>query len=163
MDIANDGLYAPAWSSRVGSFQFYFADDRWGWADQIERMRGYLPGTTRGSGTELAPAHVHPDDCQPVADTMYDARHAHRPFSSRHRMLDARNRTHDVVMIGAPFRDLHGAAVGMRGYFLNITPADTTVRTTHAPDENAAARLRTRAENGHSDAESHRIRAATRC
>ena len=30
---------------RVGSFKFYFADERWEWSPQVERMHGYEPGS----------------------------------------------------------------------------------------------------------------------
>ena len=37
---------------RVGWFRFYFADECWEWAEQVQLMHGYEPGTVTPT-TEL--------------------------------------------------------------------------------------------------------------
>jgi len=32
-------------AQRAGWFRFYFADQRWEWSEQVQRMHGYEPGT----------------------------------------------------------------------------------------------------------------------
>jgi PAS domain-containing protein len=104
-----------------GWFRFHFDDDRWTWSPQVERMHGYRPGTT-APGTLLVLSHVHPDDERRVTARLYDMRSTGKPFSSQHRIVDARHRAHDVVMIGVPFYDSHGELAGMHGFYLDETP-----------------------------------------
>jgi PAS domain-containing protein len=147
----------------VGLFTFYFDDDRWVWSPEVERIHGYRQDTV-APGTALVLSHVHPDDCQHVAAALYEMRRSHAPFSSRHRIVDARFRVRDVVMVGWPFYDARGALLGMHGCYLDVTP---TVRS-GAPAwqemyGRLAQRLRVTAANGLSEHQRRRVRAATRC
>ena len=54
---------------RVGWFRFYFADERWEWSPQVERMHGYEPGTVHPT-TDLVLSHKHPDDYEQVASIL---------------------------------------------------------------------------------------------
>ncbi len=58
---------------RVGWFRFYFADERWEWSPQVERMHGYEPGTVSPT-TRLVLSHKHPDDYGQVAATLDEIR-----------------------------------------------------------------------------------------
>ena len=74
---------------RVGWFRFYFADQRWEWSEQVQRMHGYEPGTVTPT-TELVLSHKHPDDRGQVAATIdRNPEHApsvqHPPSDHRHR------------------------------------------------------------------------------
>lgn len=131
------------WSTQLGWFRFHLDDDRWVWSPQVERMHGYKPQTTAPT-TLLLLSHVHLDDYQRVAATIYDAQRARHSFSSHHRIVDTRHQVHDVVLVGAPFHDTDGATLGMHGLFLDATPL------THASPS--------RMENRR-----HRVRAATQC
>jgi hypothetical protein len=152
------GVPASSWSHHLGWFRFYLDDERWVWSPHLEQMHGYHPGTVTPS-TEVVLSHIHPDDHRLVADTLHDMRRTARPFNSHHRIVDTRNRTHDVVVIGAPFGDVHGHPVGMLGFCLDITPTDTPMSSC----DEVAARLRERAENIPTQQQRRRIRAATRC
>ena len=72
---------------RVGWFRFYFADERWEWSEQVQRLHGYEPGTVVPT-TELVLSHKHPDDYVQVAATLDEIRRTHRTFSTRHRIID---------------------------------------------------------------------------
>lgn len=140
------------WSHHVGWFRFYFDNDRWAWSPQVEHMHGYQPGTTAPS-TLLVLSHVHLDDYQRVAETLHDARRHHHPFSSHHRIVDTGHHLHHVVMIGAPFYDVEGAAAGVQGFRLDVTKANpTAIRDGHSPSTT----------DGHS-AGRQQVRAATQC
>jgi PAS domain-containing protein len=152
------GVPASSWSQHLGWFRFYLDDGRWVWSPHLEQMHGYRPGTVTPR-TEVMLSHIHPDDHRRVADTLHDMRRTARPFNSRHRIVDTRNRTHDVVVIAAPFRDVRGHPVGMLGVCLDMTPTDTA----KSRDDEVAARLLRHAENGHSAEQRRRVRAATRC
>jgi hypothetical protein len=57
----------------VGSWRFYFADERWEWSPEVERIHGYEPGTVTPT-TRLVLSHKHPDDLRHVAATLDDIR-----------------------------------------------------------------------------------------
>ncbi|MFO7163925.1 MAG: PAS domain-containing protein, partial [Mycolicibacterium hassiacum] len=74
---------------RVGSFTFYFADERWEWSPQVARMHGFEPGTVEPTA-ELVLSHKHPDDYRQVAATLDEIRRTSGAFSTRHRIIDTR-------------------------------------------------------------------------
>ena len=79
--------------------RFYFADQRWEWSEQVQRMHGYEPGSVTPT-TELVLAHKHPDDRGQVAATIDQILHNHQAFSTRHRIIDTRGNVHHVVVVG---------------------------------------------------------------
>jgi hypothetical protein len=105
-----------------GWFRFYFADERWEWSDQVQRLHGYEPGTVTPT-TELVLSHKHPDDYVQVAATLDDIRRTHRTFSTRHRIIDTRQAVHDVVVIGDQLNDDNGEVIGTHGFYVDVTPS----------------------------------------
>jgi aryl carrier-like protein len=112
---------------RVGWFRLYFADQRWEWSEQVQRMHGYEPGTVTPT-TELVLAHKHPDDRREVAKTIDEMLRTHRAFSTRHRILDTRGDTHQVVVVGDQLTDAEGTVIGTHGYYVDITPSSDSAR-----------------------------------
>jgi len=107
---------------RVGWFRFYFADERWEWSPQVERMHGYDPGSTQPT-TDLVLSHTHPDDYGQVAATLDEIRRISGAFSTRHRIIDARGDVHHVVVIGDQLFDDDGEVVGAHGFYVDVTPS----------------------------------------
>ena len=107
----------------VGWFRFYFADERWEWSEQVQRLHGYEPGSVVPT-TELVLSHKHPDDYVQVAATLDDIRRTHRTFSTRHRIIDTRQVVHDVIVIGDQLYDDDGDVVGTHGFYVDVTPTD---------------------------------------
>jgi fructose-specific component phosphotransferase system IIB-like protein len=123
---------------RVGSFRFYFADQRWEWSEQVEQMHGYEPGSITPT-TDLVLSHKHPDDRGHVAATIDDILHTHKAFSTRHRIIDTAGQVHHVVVVGDRIVDEHGAVVGTHGFYVDVSSA---------PDQNEVTqRLAEIAEN----------------
>lgn len=112
---------------RVGSFRFYFADERWEWSPQVEHMHGYDPGTVSPT-TELVLSHKHPDDHGQVAATLDQIRRTGGAFSTRHRIIDTAGDVHHVVVVGDQLFDADGAVVGTHGFYVDVTPAIAEVR-----------------------------------
>jgi PAS domain S-box-containing protein len=112
---------------RVGWFRFYFEDQRWEWSEQVQRMHGYEPGTVNPT-TELVLAHKHPEDRREVAKTIDEMLRSHRPFSTRHRILDTSGVVHQVVVVGDQLTDDQGAVIGTHGYYVDITPSSDRAR-----------------------------------
>ena len=106
---------------RVGWFRFYFADERWEWSPQVERMHGYEPGTARPT-TELVLSHKHPDDYGQVAATLDEIRRTAGVFSTRHRIVDTRGDVHHVVVVGDQIFDDAGEVIGTHGFYVDVTP-----------------------------------------
>ncbi|OBI97945.1 PAS and ANTAR domain-containing protein [Mycobacterium sp. 1465703.0] len=110
------GLGEP---QRVGRFWFYLDGHRWEWSDAVARMHGYRPGQVEPS-TELLVQHKHPDDRERVAAVL-DRVVKGKPFSSRHRIIDAAGRTRCVVVAGDRILDDRGALVGTSGFYVDVT------------------------------------------
>lgn len=106
---------------RVGWFRFHFADQRWEWSPQVQRMHGYEPGTVEPT-TELVLSHKHPDDYGQVAATLEDIRRTSGAFSTRHRIIDTRGELHYVVVVGDQLYD-DGVVVGTHGFYVDVTPS----------------------------------------
>ena len=107
---------------RVGWFRFYFADERWEWSPQVERMHGYEPGTVHPT-TDLVLSHKHPDDYGQVAATLDEIRRTEAAFSTRHRILDTHGDVHHVVVVGDQLFDDAGQVIGTHGFYVDVTPS----------------------------------------
>jgi fructose-specific component phosphotransferase system IIB-like protein len=108
----------------VGSFRFYFADERWEWSPQVQRMHGYEAGTVQPT-TDLVLSHKHPDDYGQVAATLDEIRRTSGAFSTRHRIVDTRGEVHHVVVVGDQVFDDDGQVIGTHGFYVDVTPSMT--------------------------------------
>lgn len=108
---------------RVGWFRFYFADERWEWSPQVERMHGYEPGTVKPT-TDLVLSHKHPDDYGQVAATLDEIRRTSGTFSTRHRIIDTSGGIHHVVVVGDQlYESGSGKVIGTHGFYVDVTPS----------------------------------------
>jgi hypothetical protein len=126
---------------RVGWFRFYFADQRWEWSEQVQRMHGYEPGSITPT-TDLVLSHKHPDDCGEVAATIDDILNTHKAFSTRHRIIDATGKVRHVVVVGDQLHDDEGAAIGTHGFYVDVSRLPD-----HINEELVTARLAEIADN----------------
>ncbi len=115
---------------RVGGFSFYFDAQRWHWSDEVQRMHGYEAGTIQPT-TDIVLSHKHPDDCRRIAKTLDDIRRTREPFSTRHRIIDAQGKEHQVVVVGDHLVDESGEVVGTHGFYIDVTSSDED----HAEDQ----------------------------
>lgn len=104
---------------RVGRFRFFKDGQRWEWSDTVARMHGYKPGTVEPT-TELLLQHKHPDDRERVAAVLARVLQG-KPFSSRHRIVDAAGRTRCVVVAGDQMLDDTGTLIGTSGFYVDVT------------------------------------------
>jgi fructose-specific component phosphotransferase system IIB-like protein len=107
---------------RVGWFRFYFAEERWEWSPQVERMHGYDPGTVTPN-TKLVLSHKHPDDYGQVAATLEEIRRTSGAFSTRHRIIDTHGDVHHVVVVGDQLFDDSGSVIGTHGFYVDVSPS----------------------------------------
>ncbi|MEU6586110.1 PAS and ANTAR domain-containing protein [Nocardia sp. NPDC046763] len=107
---------------RVGSFRFWFGDQRWEWSDEVAVMHGYQPGSVLPT-TDLLLSHKHPEDRGQVAGTIAGSANDALPFSSRHRIVDTGGSVHDVIVVGDRMVDGQDRVVGSAGYYIDVTEA----------------------------------------
>lgn len=119
--------FAGGESQRVGWFRFYFADERWEWSPQVERMHGYEPGTANPT-TELVLSHKHPEDYGQVAATLLEMRRTSGAFSTRHRIIDTAGDVHQVVVVGDQLFDDTGTVIGTHGFYVDVSPSIAQAR-----------------------------------
>ncbi|MFX0578006.1 PAS and ANTAR domain-containing protein [Nocardia nepalensis] len=106
----------------IGTFRFWFADQRWEWSDEVAMLHGYEPGTVVPT-TELLLSHKHPEDRAQVADTLAKSIEKAQPFSSRHRIIDTAGRVHHVIVVADQMYDDTDTVVGTSGYYIDLTDA----------------------------------------
>ena len=135
-----DGVHTTDGVHHVGWFRFHFADERWEWSPEVEKMHGYQPGTATPT-TELVLSHKHPQDLQHVAATLEQVRQGKQAFSTRHRIVDTEGRVHHVVVVADTLTDETGAVVGTRGFYVDVTPAE------HHREQRVTAAIAEIAEN----------------
>jgi PAS domain S-box-containing protein len=105
---------------RTGWFRFYFADQRWEWSEQVQRLHGYEPGSVNPT-TELVLSHKHPDDRGQVAATIDQILNTHQAFSTRHRIIDTGGQVRHVVVVGDQLHDDQGAVIGSHGFYVDVS------------------------------------------
>jgi ANTAR domain/PAS fold len=106
---------------RVGWFRFYFADQRWEWSDQVQRMHGYEPGSVTPT-TDLVLAHKHPEDRGQVAATIDQILNTHEAFSTRHRIIDTVGNVRHIIVVGDQLFDDQGEVIGTHGFYVDASP-----------------------------------------
>ena len=126
---------------RVGWFRFYFADQRWEWSDEVQRMHGYEPGNVTPT-TELVLAHKHPDDRGQVAATIDQILNTYQAFSTRHRIIDTAGNVRHIVVVGDQLFDDHGEVIGTHGFYVDVSPTQES-----AQEDLVTARLAEISEN----------------
>src|SRR6185437_11728550 len=112
---------------RVGWFRFYFADQRWEWSEQVQRMHGYEPGSVTPT-TELVLSHKHPDDRGQFAASIDEILNTHGAFSTRHRIIDTRGRVHQVIVVGDRLHNDHQTVIGTHGFYIDVSPSTEQAR-----------------------------------
>ncbi|WOC14055.1 PAS and ANTAR domain-containing protein [Gordonia sp. MP11Mi] len=123
-----DPARQPAPGPGVGSFRYWFDEDRWEWSDEVAAIHGYRSAEVQPT-TALLTSHKHADDRQSFTDLVRTMREARTQFSSRHRIIDTSGRTHHVVVMGRTFRDRYGDVTGTEGFYVDLGLAvDDTVR-----------------------------------
>ncbi len=133
----------------VGWFRFYFADRRWEWSAEVQRMHGYEPGSVTPT-TELVLAHKHPDERGQVAASIDQILNTHRPFSTRNRIIDTGGRVRSIVVVGDQLLDARGEVIGTHGFYIDLSaPADQRAeqQPSQAREDMVTARLAQISEN----------------
>jgi hypothetical protein len=106
---------------RIGQYRLDLCTGRWWWSDETFLMHGFAPGEVVPT-TELVLAHKHPDDRGRVESVLRTARATGEPFSSVHRIMDARGRERSLVVVGQGRRSPgSGEVVELVGYFVDVT------------------------------------------
>lgn len=107
----------------AGRYRYDLATERWWWSDETFQIHGFEPGDVVPT-TTLVLAHKHPDDRARVARILQGAAATGEPFSSIHRIMDARGRERTLTVVGEGMRDPETRQVyQLAGYFVDVTAA----------------------------------------
>ena len=105
----------------VGRYRYDLVDQQWWWSDETFQIHGFEPGEVVPT-TAIILAHKHPDDRARVSRVLQDAEATGEPFSSVHRIMDARGRERTLTVVGQGRRDPRTHRVSeLVGYFVDIT------------------------------------------
>lgn len=120
-DHAIEHALARGARQQIGQYRLELATGTWWWSSETYRVHGFEPGEVVPT-TELVLAHKHPDDRERVRQILDEARATGEPFSSVHRIMDARGKERYLVIVGQGRRDpVTGMVVELVGYFVDIT------------------------------------------
>lgn len=133
----------------VGRYRYDLATQVWWWSDETFHIHGFEAGDVVPT-TTLVLAHKHPEDRARVSRVLAHAAVTGDPFSSVHRIMDARGHERTLTVVGRGRRDPESREVReLVGYFVDVTPAvkaeaarlaDVSIRTssvTRVPIEQA--------------------------
>lgn len=124
VDQSLEAALAPGLQPPVGRYRLDLKTERWAWSDEVFEMHGFSPGEVVPT-TELMLSHKHPDDRERVDHALRMAASTGEPFSSVHRIRDARGRTRTIAVTGQGRRDPETAEVTeLFGYFIDVTDAN---------------------------------------
>lgn len=104
----------------TGEYRIDLATGTWWWSDEAFLVHGFAPGEVVPT-TELVLAHKHPEDRERVRRILDAGRRTGSPFSSVHRIMDARGRERTIAVVGQGRRDDDGDLVEIVGYFVDIS------------------------------------------
>lgn len=126
----------------TGEYRLDLRTGTWWWSDEAFLVHGFAPGEVVPT-TALILAHKHPEDRE-HARKLFDAgRRTGAPFSSVHRIMDARGRERTVAVVGRGRRDEAGELVELTGYFVDISGV-VAERSDERATEQIAAAAKTR-------------------
>lgn len=124
----------------VGRYRYEIPTQEWWWSDEAFRIHGFEPGDVVPT-TALVLAHKHPRDRTRVSRVLHDAARTGKPFSSVHRIMDARGEQRTLTVVGQGRREAQtGRVRELNGFFVDIT-AGINLRA----DEAASASIRSSA------------------
>jgi hypothetical protein len=113
----------PTTNHLTGRYRYELATQQWWWSDETFRIHGFEPGDVVPTMT-LVLAHKHPDDRPRVSRMFEGAALTGAPFSSVHRIMDARGRERTLTVVGQGRRDPATRQVSeLVGYFVDVTAA----------------------------------------
>jgi len=123
----------------IGQYRLDLTTGQWWWSSETFRLHGFEPGEVVPT-TALVLAHKHPEDRDRVRRTLDRARSTGEPFSSVHRIMDARGRERSLVVVGQGCRDrVSGEVVELVGYFVDVTQVIAARAQSRAQQDIAAA------------------------
>ncbi|WP_435737655.1 PAS and ANTAR domain-containing protein [Cellulosimicrobium sp. PMB13] len=122
----------------TGEYRIDLATGTWWWSDEAFLVHGFAPGEVVPT-TELVLAHKHPEDRERVRRILDAGRRTGAPFSSVHRIMDARGRERTIAVVGQGRRDEEGDLVEIVGYFVDISAVVAERSDERATEQIAAA------------------------
>jgi PAS domain-containing protein len=121
LDKAVETALAAGLQPPVGRYRLDLETGRWAWSDEVYIMHGFQPGEIVPT-TELMLAHKHPEDRARVDGVLREAAMTGEPFSSVHRIYDAKGVIRTLAVTGQGRRDPESGKISeLVGYFIDVT------------------------------------------
>lgn len=128
----------------VGRYRYELATQRWWWSDEAYQIHGFEPGDVVPT-TKLILAHKHPNDRARVSRVLKSAAATGEPFSSVHRIMDARGTERTLTVVGQGRRDPATRQLcELVGYFVDVS-VTVSALASEAASESIRASAATRA------------------
>lgn len=123
-DEAVEAALASGAKPPVGRYRLDLRTGRWAWSDEVYVMHGFEPGEIVPT-TEMMLSHKHPEDRARVDGVLRSAAVTGEPFSSVHRIYDARGQVRTLAVTGQGRQDPeNGEVTELVGYFIDVTEAN---------------------------------------
>jgi hypothetical protein len=123
-DEAVEAALASGTTPPVGRYRLDLRTGRWAWSDEVYVMHGFEPGEIVPT-TEMMLSHKHPEDRARVDGVLRSAAVTGEPFSSVHRIYDARGKVRTLAVTGQGRQDPeNGEVIELVGYFIDVTDAN---------------------------------------
>ncbi|GIG35017.1 PAS and ANTAR domain-containing protein [Cellulomonas pakistanensis] len=107
--------------TRAGAYRLDLTTQQWWWSDEVYAIHGFAPHEVVPT-TELLLAHKHPEDRGRSVAALDEASRTGAPFSSVHRIVDARGRERVVAVVGeGQGHTALGTPTELVGYFVDVT------------------------------------------
>lgn len=103
-------------------------------SDNLYRFNGFEPGEIVPT-TEVFLSHHHPDGIDGASQAVKRALVNGEPFTSYHRIIDARKAVRHVLVVGSATTSAAGVVSELRGYVVDLTQSrreDTAQEARHA-------------------------------
>ncbi|ROS74352.1 PAS and ANTAR domain-containing protein [Cellulomonas sp. PhB143] len=136
--IAVESALALGTHQLTGQYRLDLRTGSWWWSDESYLIHGFAPGEVVPT-TELVLAHKHPEDRERVRRILDAGGRTGAPFTSIHRIMDARGRERTLAIVGHGELDDAGELVALSGFFVDITTTVTELSDDRATRQIAAA------------------------
>ncbi|MGN6751622.1 MAG: PAS and ANTAR domain-containing protein [Intrasporangium sp.] len=105
----------------VAAYRYDAVADQLWWSPQMYELFGFAPGDVVPT-LALMDAHIHPDDRKMVHEVCCPAWRTGRPFTIRHRILDAGLGVRDIIAVGESILAGDRYAT-VHAYYVDVTTA----------------------------------------
>ncbi|MHB8992496.1 MAG: PAS domain S-box protein [Chloroflexota bacterium] len=122
--------------AQMGSFEFEVPGEEAQWSAEAFLLLGRDPSEGAPSLEEYVERYVHPDDRQPLRDSVRQIVSRRKPFDFQYRVVLAGGQVKHIQSVGRPLVNSDGVVVGIVGTVLDITQRKQSEDALRRSEEN---------------------------